>query len=430
MTEPRALSRGEVVSLVVERPVAGGDMLARHDGRVVFVSGAIPGERVRARVDRISKNAAWARVLEVQEGSADRRATTHDPACGGLTYAHMAYARQLHVKSEVIGDAFARIGRIALAAPVPVAASAEEGYRLRARLHVRDGRAGFFRENTHALCDASSTGQLHAMAAPAVAATIASLGPRVADLEAVVLAENTAASERVLHLEPRVGARLDDLARRVALEAGVTGLTTDVRGRVVALAGAATVTDVARDLFGGQSPVSELAAWTRHASSFFQGNRFLTGALVKAVLDAAEGDRVADLYAGVGLFSVALAARGAHVVAVEGDPVASGDLLSNAGPWRERLRVVRGTVEASISTFAHESFDALVVDPPRTGLSPEALAGILTIRPARLVYVSCDPPTLARDIAKCVAAGYAVGSVRAFDLFPNTHHVETIVGLS
>ena len=331
MTTEAKLSRGQVITVDAERAVAGGDMLARHDGRVVFVSGAIPGERVRARVHRVTKSAAWAQVVEVEEASADRREATRDGDCGGLSYAHIAYPAQLRLKADIITDAFARIGRITLDSAVDVMGSPEDGYRLRARLHVRDGRAGFFRSNTHTLCDPAPGGQLHPDALPAVAECLSSLGPRVRDVEAIVVAENVAVTERVLHLEPREGATLESLARQVPLLEGVTGVTTDVRGRILGIAGRSTVTDAAADLFRGESPVGGLAAWTRHAPAFFQGNRFLVGALARAVLEAVEAKQVADLYAGVGLFAISAAVcKGVRVTAVEGDRISAADLRGNA----------------------------------------------------------------------------------------------------
>jgi 23S rRNA (uracil1939-C5)-methyltransferase len=144
------------------------------------------------------------------------------------------------------------------------------------------------------------------------------------------------------------------------------------------------------------------------------------------VLDAAQGDRVVDLYAGVGLFSVALAARGAEVMAVEGDPGAAEDLATNAAPWGSRLRVVRAEVEEAVIRPPALRPGTVVLDPPRTGLSAGALQGMAAWRVPALVYVSCDPPTLARDAARLAASGYRLASLEAFDLFPNTPHVEAL----
>ena len=130
------IAPGDSVELTVEKPAAGGRMLARHDGRVVFVHGAIPGERVRARIEKVERQLAFATVVEVIEPSPDRRPAHVDLACGGCSYAHVAYPRQLTLKSDVIRDAFVRVGRVPLDTPVAVAASPERGYRMRARLHV------------------------------------------------------------------------------------------------------------------------------------------------------------------------------------------------------------------------------------------------------------------------------------------------------
>ena len=133
-------------------------MLARHEGRVVLVAGAIPGERVRARLEPGSRKVWFASTVDVIDASADRRVPIGDPACGGLTYAHVEPARQRALKSEVVADSFRRLGRITLEYPVPVAASPERGFMLRGRVHVKDRRAGFFLERTHRLCDAGATG--------------------------------------------------------------------------------------------------------------------------------------------------------------------------------------------------------------------------------------------------------------------------------
>ena len=154
------LKPGDVIPLSIEKPAAGGAMIARHEGRVVLVSGAIPGERVQARLVRVTKAVAHAETVAIDEPSPDRRAASGDPLCGGCLYSHIAYPRQLAIKSQVIADAFTRIARLELREPVPVAGSPEQGYRMRARLHVRGSRLGFFREGTHDLCDARATRQL------------------------------------------------------------------------------------------------------------------------------------------------------------------------------------------------------------------------------------------------------------------------------
>ena len=395
-----------LIDLQIERPVAGGRMLARHEGQVVFVSGAIPGERVRVRVERRVKNTLFGTTVEVLEASPDRRDPICDAACGGLSFAHVQYARQLALKGAIVADAFQRIARITLPEPA-VSPSPETGYRLRARLHVRNGRAGFFREGTHDWCDAGPTGQLLPESLQEATDAVRALGADAVLCEAVVVSENIAANERALLLEPVPDGRLP--AR------------VDAR---------AEVSDTAASLFGADPPIDPGVTWTRHVRSFFQGNRFLTGNLVRHVMAESPGDRCLDLYAGVGLFAVALAARGSRVVAVEGDESSARDLAVNAEPWGERLRTIRAPVEeASAGGGLGGVPDVVVVDPPRTGLSPRALQRVVDSRAPRIVYVSCDPPTLARDAAALVKHGFVVESAQAFDLFPNTPHVEVVVSL-
>src|ERR1700730_18516025 len=129
------ISPGDILTLTIDKPAVGGRMIARADRLVVLVSGAIPGERVRAQVERVGKGVAYAATVEVDERSPDSRALAGDPLCGGCLYDHIAYLRQLEIKSLVIADALARIGHIRAPDPVHVAPSVEEGYRMRARLH-------------------------------------------------------------------------------------------------------------------------------------------------------------------------------------------------------------------------------------------------------------------------------------------------------
>jgi len=408
-------------------------MLARHQGQVVLISGAIPGERVRVRIEKANRHVAWAETMDVLEASGDRRVPICDLACGGSFYGHIKYERQRLLKSEVIADAFQRVGKVPLPQLPVVEPSPQEGYRLRARLHVRDGRAGFFREGSHDLCDAGQSGQLHSSAMSVVDAVLGLLGTRAADCEAIVLAEDIAGAQRVLHLEPRQGRRLDDLRVQTNIP-GLSGLTTTGPEGFFTIAGAPTVTDTADQLFGGDSPVGSVPVWTRRAASFFQANRFLVGTLTRRVLEAAQGARCVDLFSGVGLFAIAMAARGSKVIAVEGDPVSGADLASNAAPWRDQLRVARSSVEDFLESPPGDAPDVVIVDPPRTGISSQALTLLLDWHAApassnsaqRFVYVSCDPPTLARDAARILAAGYRLTSIEAFDLFPNTPHVETL----
>jgi 23S rRNA (uracil1939-C5)-methyltransferase len=424
-----SLFEGEQVELTIEKPASGGRMIARHLGQVVLVRGAIPGERVRAWIERAEKRMAYAVTREVVEPSPDRRPGGDDPLCGGALYSHIAYARQLAIKSDVIRDAFGRLGRYPIDHPIEVAGSHEEGYRMRARFHVHGGRGGFYREGTHQLCDAAATKQVKPETVAAVDRLAASLDREApGDVVSITMAENIAGDERAAHLELAPRARIGDaVLERAASDAQLLGVSAHepASGERRAI-GTPAVSDPLSAITRDRAPDGTLR---RHAASFFQGNRYLLASLVLAVADAVpDAGEILDLYAGVGLFSIALAALGRQeVTAVEGDRVGGADLRENARPYAPRVDVRIASVEAYLASRARTRRPAaLILDPPRTGLSKNAAESLVRLAPARLVYVSCDPPTLARDARRLLDAGYHLDVLRAFDFFPNTPHVESL----
>lgn len=419
------LNAGQTLSLTIEKPAAGGRMIARADGQVVLVSGAIPGEQVTARVERVGRGVAYAEVVTVEQPSADRRAVSADPLCGGCLYAHITYARQLEVKGLVLEDAFGRIGRLTLPAQVAVSGSPEDGYRMRSRLHVRGGSVGFFREGTHDLCDARETRQLRADTCDTLdrlAAGLRSLG--MAGVRELEVSENIDASQRVVHLETSASIS-PRLMSTLGHSDGLTGLTLSVpeahgAARTAVVAGDPHVIDVL-DIDG------HAVSLRRHVLAFFQGNRFLLSSLVSHVVShVSPGDRVIDLYAGTGLFSMAAGvARGAQVMAVEGDRTGAADLAVNAAATAGAVKAMHEGVETFVAR-QHNTPNVLIVDPPRTGMSKEALDGAIGLKAPVVAYVSCDVATLARDARKFVDAGYTLERLVGFDLFPNTPHVESV----
>jgi 23S rRNA (uracil1939-C5)-methyltransferase len=169
----------------------------------------------------------------------------------------------------------------------------------------------------------------------------------------------------------------------------------------------------------------------RHARAFFQGNRFLIEDLVAGVIAACPPGIVIDLYAGVGLFGACLAATGAHrVIAVEGHPAAAADLRVNAAPSGDAIVVEQVPVEQFVTRPVPTGPFTLVLDPPRSGMTREAAAGAVALGAARVLFVSCDVATFARDVRRFVDAGYGLESVRGFDLFPTTAHVEALAVLT
>jgi 23S rRNA (uracil1939-C5)-methyltransferase len=420
------MTAGDRVSLSIEKPVAGGRMLARLDGAVVLVSGAIPGEVVEAEVEKLQRGTVWARTTRVIDRAPDR-IDAGDAACGGSVFAHVRYERQLLLKRDIVRDAFSRIARIPLDDGLSVEPSPTDGYRMRARLHLVRGRFGFFREGTHDWCDPASTRQLLPETLAALTALEDSVGAKrgamVVDVE---VAENRPGDQRAFHLMLRDD---QDPERFGALQAvdHTSGVSCGrLRGgRSRTLWGAADVTDT---IAVPHNEGSFTTVLTRHAHAFFQANRYLLPSLVGAVSGAVPPGRVLDLYAGVGLFSVTLAARGdTDVIAVEGDRTAAHDLRFNAARAGGAIETRHQAVEAFLSSRRVPPLDSVIVDPPRTGLSRVALEATLALRAPRIVYVSCDVATLSRDARVIVDAGYRLADVRAFDLFPNTAHIETMI---
>ena len=424
------MQAGATVTLEIEKPAAGGRMLARHGGQVVLVWGAIPGERVAARVERVGKGVVYAETTEVLSASPDRRPAASDWRCGGNVYAHVLYDRQRTLKGQIIQDAFGRIAHVPLASPPDVIGSPDEGYRMRARLHTREGRLGFFREGSHELCDVGPTRQL----LPETVSWLERVQQRLRvgglrGITSLEIAENVPATERVCHLELESGVDVNTLAS-LSMDPGLTGLTASrlMRTGVERLAGSHIVTDV---LHVTDDAPPRAVRLRRDVRAFFQGNRFLLQDLVRHVVALVPQGPVVDLYAGVGLFGLSLAATGAtDVTLVEGDATSGADLQANAEPFADHVHVRRTSVEEWLRALARPDVTTFIVDPPRTGMAKDAVNGIIAQKPERIVYVSCDVATLARDARTFIDAGYELAGLTGFDLFPNTAHVESVAVLA
>lgn len=416
MTHP-----GDLLTLAIDRPAVGGRMIARHEGAVVLVAGAIPGERVTARVERVQRRTVFARTVDVLEASPDRVAADAGLSCGGHVFAHIAAPRQAALKAEMIADAFRRQGRLEIG-PVPVATGPADGYRTRARVHVRRGRWGFFEEGSHVLCDITASRQLRPESAAVLerlCVVVAAAPDTAAEVE---WSESVDGARRVAH----VGLTAGGAALTLTPIEGLDGASwSDARGRMRQAWGEPVVVDTLA--VGGDTAAT--VDVRHHVRAFFQGNRYLLQALVDDVVGRVTAPVVADLYAGVGLFSLVLAAQGRAVEAVEGDDWAAGDLQANGGPT-SRVHVHHRAVETYVQRTRLDAFGTVVVDPPRTGLAPQVTTALIGARVPCVVYVSCDPATLARDVRLFVDGGYSVGDVRAFDLFPRTAHVETVLTLT
>ncbi|MBN1178092.1 MAG: class I SAM-dependent RNA methyltransferase [Anaerolineae bacterium] len=391
----------------------GGAALGRHEGKVVFVPYALPGETVRVDLADDQGRFTHAHLLEVLHPSPDRvppPCPHFGPhGCGGCHWQHAHYAAQLRYKAEVVADQLGRLGGFTDPPVLPTLPDPHGwGYRNQARFHfTSDNEMGFYAAGSDRIVPLDVCPVLH----PTLADLFRALELDVPGLEALTLRVGVNTGERMVVFE--------------MAEDAPPGLITDLPISCVLL-----LSDGQHVNLVGNNHILERASGFTYrisAPSFFQSNTAQAEALVDLVmgyLDPQEDEVVLDGYCGVGLFSLPLAEAAGLVIAVESHAPAVEDLLENSADM-ENVQIVEGPVEAVLADL-DEPLDAVVVDPPRTGLGRESVRGIVAAGPARIVYVSCDPATLARDAQQLTGAGYRLVEVQPVDMFPQTYHVETV----
>jgi 23S rRNA (uracil1939-C5)-methyltransferase len=431
--DPRALRPGDHLEVVIEKGVYRGLGLARHQGQVVLVPRALPGDRLRVRVESVERGFLRARADGLLSPGAGRRSPPCPFAdrCGGCSYQELDYGAQLGLKEAVLRESLAR-ARVAWEGPIPLSGSPEEGWRTRASLHL-DSRGpalllGLHEEGTHQVVDLPRCLQLSdpmMRAARALLDALKAQPRRARAIQHVDLAESVDGRQLVMSLESGLDVKgavaLSGIAGAVPGLTGFGAMAGEGRGRrFIALHGDPHVHATVAG--------SGLRA---HVRSFFQANRFLVEPLAAAVLELVPpGGTVLDLYAGVGLFALPLARRAERVRAAEVNPMAAEDARWNAEhAGLPGVEVHRGDVREALELWPAAAAERVVLDPPRTGAGAEVVRLVAGRRPAAIVYVSCDPATLARDLKLFEAEGYRPDVVRAFDLFPDTFHLETVVRL-
>jgi 23S rRNA (uracil1939-C5)-methyltransferase len=438
------------MDVTIEKLIYGGEGLAHHDGATVFVPFVLPAERVAVAPIEQKKKFVRARLERIIEPSAERAAPRcpHFGDCGGCDYQHIPYEAQLRYKTEILRETLGRIGRIDWTGEILAHASPPWGYRNRAQWKIRplgvSGAApsatgsadeaagtslgiGYFRENSTALCAVDDC----AILSPLLLKTLLALREALRD----GLLPRT-----LREIEAFAGANDSKLlvtAIFSGFPSGAAELAEQIRGILPEIE-SLLFHDPGRErmeLYGPgfvECPVEGRAYRVGHFS-FFQVNRFLAGELVRTVTEEEEAGKLAlDLFAGVGLFSAPLAERFEHVVAVESNPAAVRDLEANVSEAGARgnaaVEVRVSDVERFLEKYRGEP-ELVLLDPPRAGLAPGALKHLGRIAPARITYVSCDPPTLARDLSGLDKAGYEISGMHMFDLFPQTFHMEAMVRL-
>lgn len=388
------------------RPAAGGSVVAHQEGRTLFVRGGLPGELVTVRVTGRVRGGKvlHAEVLEVLEASPDRVAAPCAVAdvCGGCDLQHVAYPAQLEWKSEVLRDQLARIGGIAAVGGVPLSEAvrveevpvpgAAPGLRWRTRLGVdtdREGHAGFHRRR----------------------------GARLVAPDTCPVA--------VPELEAAFGDHQWPAQRRIDLGLSAQGPVafSPGGGRPPVPAGWAAARTATREVGGRSYRVAVAGFWQAHVHA-----PELLSTVVREFAAGLPGERVVDLFSGVGLFACGLAdavGPAGEVHAVEGDSAAARLARRNAHDLPQ-VALHHANVAAWLAEPPMATVDSVVLDPPRTGAGARVVAAIAALQPARIVYVACDGASLARDARSLAAEGYELCALRAFDLFGMTHHIEAV----
>jgi 23S rRNA (uracil1939-C5)-methyltransferase len=409
--------------------IYGGEALGFQAGRTILSPRVLPGERAEVEELRRQKGVIHARPVRILEPSHERV----DPLCpyfgrcGGCQYQHLVYAAQAAAKAEILRETLRRLGQVKWDEAIPAHSGPAWNYRNQAQLkmgNATDGAAalGFFEAESNRLV-------------PIDACPI--LSPRLNALLAVLRSDRWI-SELTKGREVELLA--DDRDQKVMLTLGGNWNAEEAEALahkcLAELDGVATVAmarDASLQVLGEPHLTYRVGefAYRLSPTSFFQSARFLLPELVTAVTAEASGAVAMDLYAGVGLFALPLAKRFEQVMAVEAHPQAAADLAVNARAMPGmKIRAIAGTTFDFLRRYAQMEPDLVVVDPPRAGVGTETLKLLLALRPKRLHYVSCSPPTLARDLGFLLKHGYRLDNLELFDCFPHTYHIESVARLS
>ena len=434
----------EQVELEVGPVAHGGHCVARHEGRVVFVRHALPGERVRAQITETKRSYLRADAVEVLRPSPDRVAPpcpyAGPGACGGCDFQHVRPQAQRRLKATVVAEQMARLGGLSgLEVTVEELPGGSLGWRTRQRYAVTQrGEAGLRRHRSHRVIPVDRC-LLTSSAVDATGVT----RRRWPDTAEILVAASSSAPEPASKLAPEP---TSDPAPGASAEAsedqpvGGAGVTVAVRrsrdrsGRWHVISGDSMLTEHARG-----------RVWRVAATGFWQVHPAAADTLAQAVVEGLQpqaGERCLDLYAGAGLFAGVLGelvGASGQVTALEGGRRAAALAVENLSDLPQVSVRQRTVSAAAISeavrgpgagATAGGEVDLVVVDPPRTGAGREVVEAIVAARPRGVSYVACDPASLARDVALFRSHGYELAILRAFDLFPMTHHVECVATLA
>jgi 23S rRNA (uracil1939-C5)-methyltransferase len=429
----------EELRLSIEKLVYGGDGLAHADGNTVFVPYVLPGEEVRAEAKSKKKKLIWAELLEVTSAAKERGKAkcAHFQKCGGCHYQHISAGEQLRLKKEILRETLSRLGGISWDGAIVEHSAEPYGYRNRAQWAVRSGmpRAiGYYLPESSVIvpideCPVLSPRLTHAF------------------LQLQEMARGGTLPEGILEIEAFADSADEKIALNVAFEKftkPAAELAAAFRGALPELE-SLLLLDQKKDRFELTGPgylYHHAGGYSYRVShlSFFQVNRFLIEDLLKTVTANARGTLALDMYAGVGFFTLPLAKAFDKVVSVDANLAATRDLYANAEVAGVSITSHNEHAEDFLKK-ATEKPDFIVLDPPRAGLGAQAAEKLAELGAGEIVYLSCDPSTLARDLAVLTNSSrkpkeivgprirYEITEMHLFDLFPQTFHIETLVRL-
>lgn len=389
----------------------GGEAIGRHEGKVVFVPYAIPGEEVLVEVVEERRRYARARPVEILSPSPHRiePPCPHFGHCGGCHWQHIAYQAQLDYKRRILCDQLARIGGLPEAAVRPTIPSPSPWhYRNHIQFSVaEDGGLGFRAARSHRVVPIGECHILH----PLLEELLVALDLELPGLRRLSLRAGVNTGDRMVIFETE-----DDEPPALEADMPVSCVLLLSDGTPVNLVGS---NHIVEEVAGRRFRIS--------AVSFFQVNTPVAERLIELAADYLDlrGDEVLlDAYCGVGTFGLSLAERVGQVIGIEENPFAVADANFNAGEL-ENVTLIEGRVEDVLPDL-EERIDAAILDPPRVGCEPEALQALAELGPQRIVYVSCDPATLARDVRRLGDAGYVLVEAQPIDMFPQTYHLESV----
>lgn len=402
------LPAGPNTEAAVEKWVYGGSGLVRIDGQVAFVPFALPGERVRLGAVKRRASVLEAELGAIVEASPDRIAAQCPvfERCGGCHYQHAQYEYQLARKVEILAETLRRVGKIEPPESIGIVSADPWHYRNRNQFRIDRARIGYLAAGSHKLVDIEEC----PISSPAINQALRAIRKKLHDphwprfLRSIELFTNGG--------QVMLNALDTDGDKRLArgffewLDQWVPG---------------AALGAIDYEVDGFKYRVSH--------GSFFQVNRHLVGRLVECAVGEAAGETALDLYAGAGLFTVALARRFGRVAGVESHGAAVRDMEHNAAASGGSIHVHRAQAEQYLERIK-SSPDLVLADPPRSGLGRSVAGHLMRLSPRRIHLVSCDPPTMARDMAALIAGGYCLEKTTLVDMFPQTYHIETVIELT